>query len=193
MSLFLMSILMLAVLTLFGTISGLLDILQKKKFHVLYLLLSLLLLHSFIISPMPEIEINAAVIALFIVSCIILYRYKRTVTGIGLILTGCFCIVSAAVNVLAESTEPTALLLGILPALIVPIKRDHASAIAAAGLIPVVSEMLRALFEMLNLGYGTVRLGSFTSDVQLLGVLITAATAQTLLILSPNGYGEEKI
>ncbi len=127
------------------------------------------------------------------VSCIILYRYKRTVTGIGLILTGCFCIVSAAVTVIAESTELTALLLGILPALIVPIKRDHASAIASAGLIPVVSEMLRALFEMLNLGYGTVRLGSFTSDVQLLGVLVTAATAQTLLILSPNGYGEEKI
>ena len=69
-----MSILMLAVLTLFGTISGLLDILHEKKSHVLYLLLSLLLLHSFIISPMPEIEINAAVIALFIVSCIILYR-----------------------------------------------------------------------------------------------------------------------
>ena len=181
---------MLAVLTLFGTISGLLDFLHETKFHVLYLLLSLLLLHSFIISPMPEIEINAAVIALFIVSCIILYRYKRTVTGIGLILTGCFCIVSAAVTVIAESTELTALLLGILPALIVLI---NASAIAAAGLIPVVSEMLRALFEMLNLGYGTVRLGSFTSDVQLLGVLVTAATAQTLLILSPNGYGEEKI
>lgn len=193
MSLFLMSILMLAVLVLFGTLSDLLYILHEKKFNVLYLLLSLLLLHSFTIAPMPEIEINAAVIALFIVSCAVLYRYKRTVTGTGLILMGCFCIVSAAMAVIADSTELTALLMGILPALIVLIKRDYASAIASAGLMPVVSEMLGALFEMLNLGCGTVGLGPFTSDVQLLGIMITAVTAEILLTLSPNGCGEEKI
>lgn len=193
MSLFLMSILMLAVLTLFGTISGLLDILHEKRFHALYLLLSLLLLHAFIISPMPEIEINAAVVALFIVSCIILYRFKRTVTSVGLMLTGCFCIASAAVIVIAGSTEAAALLIGVFPALTVLIKRDYVSAIASAGLIPVVSEMLRALFEMFNLGYSTVLLGQFASDAQLLGLLTAVVTAQALLILSPTGYGEEKI
>ena len=166
-----MVIIMLLILLFTGVFERVQRSIRLPKYCLYYFLICSAALYGFNAIIIPEIEINpSCLLVLISVSTLAAYRNEKhslMVIPVSMLL----CVPTVLLNRLSEWSEPLMCLTAMLPALCVFTKRNVCFNLAVAAAAPVIAVLAGFIFDINNIGYGSVVLDYRVVDMQFIGML----------------------
>lgn len=193
MSLFLMSVLLITILTVFDLIDNTLTVLNISKKLIAVYLAATVFMHSFNISVAAEFSFNTALFPTVILIPYFLKKReevnpKRTVPlaiAVGVIISIVFKISGENTSFILYAD---CIIISILTLIDSPV-----GGICAAPIIPVSFAIGCTIFDIVKSGFAFLSLDETIVDMQFVGLFVAILNSEARLIISKNKFESRRI
>lgn len=183
MSIAAMTAIVLFILTATGALQHTFEQLHQRCGAVLFWLFCVLCLKIFLLSPIPEIEINIGFVPIMLGPALL--AAAKTESGRVLPLAAALGVVYAAARFLLHKTETAVFVYGaaaFIAAFFFGKRCGFAAFAAAAASAPIFGALIEFAVEYIGIGYGVVQISTAVCDAQMVGAAACTAACEAFKI-----------